>query len=731
MATSRPELVKYKIHGMDCAEEVRALKVAFQSVLAAEELVFDVLEGTMEVPSTVEPSTVEEVVKSVGMEAAAFHGAEPTLTWWQSKGRRLLTIISGVGLAVGFLSHGVLAGFSEALGSEGLDSGGRFFEHVPVFTAITYSLGIAAGLWLVLPKAWHATRSLRPDMNLLMVLAVGGALALGEWFEAATVTFLFALSMLLESWSVERARRAVSRLLALAPPQIRIRRDEAIDLVDPASVPVGTAFLVHPGERIALDGQVIGGASEVDQSPITGESVPVAKELGSEVYAGTINGNGALEVRSTREAKDTTLAKIVDLVGEARKNRSEAERWVERFSRIYTPIVFAAAVAVTIVPPVVFAADFHEWLYRGLVLLVIGCPCALVIATPVAVVAGLASAARHGVLIKGGGHLETPSILRVVALDKTGTLTEGRPKVSEVISLDEHGTDHLLRVAAAIEQRSTHPVAAAIVERASNDALSVEDAQDVEVLPGKGVQGVVDNELWWLGSHRYLEERDQETPALHDLLEKKTREGRTAVVIGTDDHVCGLILLEDQIREDAHEAIVALHRLGLKVAMLTGDNRGTAESVAGRLGIDYVRSELLPEDKVRQVEQLERDVGAVAMIGDGVNDAPALARAHLGIAMGVMGTDVAVETADIALMADDLSKMSWLVGHSRRTKGVIRQNTSFALGVKALFVALTFAGLASLWGAIAADMGASLLVIVNALRLLKDPMHAEIGGDAP
>ena len=511
-----------------------------------------------------------------------------------------------------------MGGLESAIGSEGM---GVAEHSVPLPALIAYAIAGVAGLWPVLPKAWFSLRSMRPDMNLLMSLAVAGAIAIGEWFEAGTVAFLFAVSLALESWSVARAKRAVEKLLSLAPNMVRVKTADGTAEVAPDSVETGTLFIVRPGERIGLDGTVETGQSEVDQAPITGESVQVPKQPGAEVFAGTINGNGVLEVRSSAAAKDTMLARIVEMVGEARKDRSHSERWVERFARVYTPVVFGASALVFLIPPLVFGADWGDWFYGALVLLVIGCPCALVISTPVAVVSGLAAAARNGVLVKGGRFLEIPARIAVVAVDKTGTLTLGRPSVVDIHPMDEHTSARLLAVAAAIEAQSEHPLARAIVAHAEGGESIVAD--QVEAVPGKGAQGVVDGRRYWLGSHRWLEERDQETPELHAWLEAESAKGRTVVAIGTDDHVCGTLSLADTIKPDAQASIRALHQAGVaRVAMLTGDNRGTANAVAEAVGIDDVRAELLPADKVAAVEELERAYGAVAMIGDGVKTHP-------------------------------------------------------------------------------------------------------------
>jgi Cd2+/Zn2+-exporting ATPase len=441
---------------------------------------------------------------------------------------------------------------------------------------------------------------------------------------------------------------------------------------------------------------------------------------GDEVYAGTINGDGALVVESTRPASDTTLARIARMVGEAQSRRSPSEQWVETFARYYTPAVMIAALLVLVVPPLAFGGAWAVWLYRALVLLVIACPCALVISTPVTVVAALASAARNGVLVKGGVFVEAPARLKAVSLDKTGTLTEGRMVVVEVVPLSGHTEVELLERAAALEAHSTHPLARAILEFANGRGVTIPAADEFRILPGKGAAGRVGGTEYWVGSHRYLEERGQETPDVHERLEALARAGRTVVVVGNDRHVCGFIALADQVRAEAKQAVADLRAAGVgHVVMLTGDNRGTAEAIARETGVDEVYAELLPADKVAKVEELVAKYGSVAMVGDGVNDAPAMGRATVGIAMGAVGTDAAIETADIALMSDDLSKLPWLVRHSRRALGVIRQNIAFALGVKALFVILTFVGYSSMWGAIAADTGTSLLVVFNALRLLR------------
>jgi len=711
------------VHGLDCAEEVRALQAAVGPLVGGEDrLAFDILNGRMTVADNaahVADDALTAAVARAGMRAERVRTEQPaskvderrhSLQVW-------LTALSGAAVATGFAVHVWLAGgLAEAVRL----LGGHDGQALPLPEIAAYAAAVALGGRYVVVKAWYAARALRPDMNLLMTIAVVGAIAIGEWFEAATVAFLFALSLTLESWSVGRARRAVAALLELAPATVRVLLESGEQRTLPAAeVPVGARFVVHPGERIPLDGRVLAGTTTVDQAPITGESVPVTKTPGSDVFAGTVNGDGAIEAKSTKPAGETTLAHIIRLVGEAHARRAPVEQWVDRFARVYTPAVIALALAVFVVPPLAFGGAWGDWFYRALVLLVIACPCALVISTPVSIVAALAAAARNGVLVKGGAFLEIPARARAIAFDKTGTLTLGTPQVAALVPLDGHTERELLERAAALEARSAHPLARAIVAHAAERGLGVAPAAEVQAIPGKGVAGRYRDRPFWLGSRRYLLELGQETPAVAAAAESLEAQGNTVVAIGNDDHVCGLIALADAVRPEAREALACLHQAGVaRLVMLTGDNRPTAEAIARQLGIDEVRAELLPQDKVEAVERLVAEHGVAAMVGDGVNDAPALARASFGVAMGAAGSDAAIETADIALMTDNLVKLPWLIGHARRALAVIRQNIVFAISVKALFVALTFAGLATLWGAIAADVGASLLVVANALRLL-------------
>ncbi|WP_299461639.1 heavy metal translocating P-type ATPase [uncultured Gimesia sp.] len=727
----KPAELTFKIQDMDCVEEVSILKRELSPLVGGEErLFFDVLNRRMTVkPSSVEVSAaaIIQAIGQTGMRAEIWDAKKKQTTsasFWSRQGRSLLTGLSGLLMGSAFLTHVYLTGsFSAALGAEEATNGS-----MPLPVRLQYLTAILTGIWFVLPKAWFALKRLRPDMNLLMCIAVIGALLIDEWFEAAAVAFLFAFSQLLEAWSVGRARKAVAALMDLTTPIARIRDAEGNETtVTPEAVEVGTIFLIRPGEKIPLDGRIIKGSSEVNQAPITGESIPVNKQINDEIFAGTINGDALLEAKCTKLAENTVLAQIIRMVGEAQTRRAPSELWVEKFAKVYTPIVMAVALLMLLVLPTLFHLTWHDSLYRALVLLVIACPCALVISTPVSIVAALAAAARNGVLIKGGVFVEAPSKLRALALDKTGTLTQGKPVVTKIVPLNGHTEAELLERAAALEAHSNHPLAIAILDAAEEQQVTYQAAEAYQIIQGKGATALINGREFWLGSHRYLEERKEETAEVHQQLEELSNAGQTVVVIGNETHVCGFIALADRVRETSTEVIRQLHQAGIeRVVMLTGDNAGTAQAVGDEVGIDAVHSELLPEDKVAVIEALVKEFQYVAMVGDGVNDAPAMSRSSLGIAMGVAGSDVAIESADIALMTDDLTKIPWLIGHSHRTLKIIRQNIIFALSIKVLFMILMVLNHASLWAAIAADMGASLLVIFNGLRLLQAQSTAKI-----
>jgi len=717
--------ISYKVRGLDCAEEVAVLKRAVGDLDGVENLDFDVINGRMSVTydsASTNSDAIVDAVNSSGMEAVPWEeakGREGEETFWRRHGRLIMTVASGVLLACGVISHWWIHGsLLDAL----LSGHGKEGHVFPRISILFYVGSIVTGAWYVAPRALAAARRLRPDMHLLMIVAVIGAAVIGEWFEAGTVAFLFSLSLMLEQWSVSRARNAISSLLDLSPVKARhiCPTDGDIEEKPVEDVPVGATVIVRPGEKIPLDGEVVEGSSSINQAPITGESAPVKKGTGDEVFAGTINGEGAFKFRATKAAADTTLARIIHMVEEAQSRRAASEQWIEKFARYYTPAMMALALAFAVFPPLIFSLPWSIWLYRGLVILVIACPCALVISTPVSVVSGLAAAARNGVLIKGGIFLEKAGLLRCLAMDKTGTLTLGHPEVQEVIPFDDHTEQEILQRAAALEANSEHPMARAVLRKAEDEGIYPESATDFQAVKGKGAQAVLDGRNFWIGSHRLMEEQGGESREIHEKVEQLEDAGHTVVALGNDQHVCGLLTVADPLRDDARTAMETLKASGIeKLMMVTGDNEGTARAVARAAGVDEYRSELLPEDKVTEVEKLIAEYESVGMIGDGVNDAPAMATSGFGVAMGAMGTDVAIETADVALMSDELPKLTWLINHSRRTLRTIKQNVIFALGLKAVFIILAFFGLATLWMAIAADMGASLVVIFNGLRLLR------------
>ncbi len=711
-------VVTLQISVLDCVEEVALLRTQLTPRPGVQELSFDILRGRMTVefdPSQISVSALIGEVRQTGLRAVECHDSTSEKSRGETSDRdrrRNLTVCSGLLSVLGLITQLWQTGWQATLGVE--------HRETPLLARGLYFLAAASGLWLVFPKVFSAMRRMRPDMNLLMTTAVIGAFVIGEESEAATVAFLFALSLTLESWSIDRARRAVESLMTLAPTMAcRINPDGSETRVLATDVDVGSTILIRPGECFALDGHVIKGETTANQSAITGESVPVPKSPGTLVFAGTINEEGAVEVVTTKRADDSVLAHILRLVSDAQRKRSATEQSVETFARYYTPSIMALALAVLLLPPFVFGGSWSYWLYQALVLLVIACPCALVISTPVSIVAALTSAARQGVLVKGGRFLELAAQLQAIAFDKTGTLTIGRPEVRHLIGLNGYSTDELLEIASAVETLSQHPFARSIVRFAASKGIQPRAATNFQSSSGRGVSAVVSGQPIWIGSFARLVERGQATAELVEQVAGLTHEGCSLVAIGDNEIAYGLIALNDPIRPDATKSISELRRIGIRrVVILTGDHATAVAEVAALTGADETRAELLPEDKVAAIEDLVRDHRFVAMVGDGVNDAPAMAKATLGIAMGHVGTDAAMETADIVLMNDDLSRIPWLIVHARRMRAIIHQNITASLIVKAGFVILTITGHASLWAAIAADTGVSLVVVINALRLL-------------
>ncbi|CDM44311.1 TPA: heavy metal translocating P-type ATPase [Pseudomonas aeruginosa] len=691
-----------RIEAMDCPTEERLIRDALGRQPAVESLEFNLMQRLLRVQhrfDSVEP--LQKLIAGLGMQAVPLDAGEntdgpsqaPAKPWWPL----------------------ALAG-AMALASEIVEWFGLAPDWVVAGLALLAILG--AGL-PTYRKGWIALKNRNLNINALMSIAVTGAVLIGQWPEAAMVSVLFAIAELIEAKSLDRARNAIRGLLQLAPEQATVLVGGEWKELPAKQVELEATVRVKPGERIALDGEVTSGRSSVNQAPITGESLPVEKEVGEPVFAGSINGEGALEYRVTRRADDSTLARIIHAVEEAQGSRAPTQRFVDSFARVYTPVVFLIALATAVLPPLLFGGAWLDWIYRALVLLVIACPCALVISTPVTIVSGLSAAARLGILIKGGVFLELGRKLSWVALDKTGTITHGKPQQTDYLPIAEaDGTDARL-LAASLAARSDHPVSRAVANAAEEDGLALGVVEDLAALPGRGVSGRIDGVLYHLGNHRLVEELGLCSPALEERLDALERQGKTVIALCDPQRVRALFAVADGVKDSSREAIRELHALDVKTLMLTGDNPHTAAAIAAQVGIDAARGNLLPEDKLREVEAHQADGSRVGMVGDGINDAPALARADIGFAMGAAGTDTAIETAGVALMDDDLRKLPQFVRLSRTTHAILVQNITLALGIKAVFLALTLAGEGTLWMAVFADMGASLLVVFNGLRLLR------------
>jgi Cd2+/Zn2+-exporting ATPase len=617
---------------------------------------------------------------------------------------------------------------------------------------LLYVISILTGGFYAARAGLYALKSLTLDMNFLMTVAAIGAAAIGQWSEGATVVFLFAVGNWLQARTMERTRRSIRDLMNVTPKEALVRRGSTESMRPLTDIRIGDIVIVRPGERLPMDGVITDGSSHVNQAAVTGESIPVFKQSGDTVYAGSLNEQGAFEFRVAKRVEDSTIQRMIHLVEAAQAQKAPSQQFVDRFAAYYTPLVVLLAVLVALVPPLLQVGSFEDWLYRALVLLVIACPCALVISTPVSIVAAIGNAAYNGVLIKGGAILEQTGLLRAVAFDKTGTLTEGRPRVVQIEPLGNLAPDLILPVAAALESRSEHPLARAIVTHCQAlDPTPIPAVQNFQAIPGKGAEGLVNGTRYRIGSPNWILHTLQAQPTQDErtrsaqnaersadgkpspnestrrdtadwtrLVAEHQTQGRTVVLLADEQRVHGLIAIADTLREESAQALAELRAAGIAhTVMLTGDHARVAQTIADRLQLDEVQAELLPEHKLGRIQDLKQRFGTVGMVGDGINDAPALAAADIGIAMGGAGTDVALETADIVLMSDDLHKLPFALQLSRRALAVIKQNVWFSLGVKALFLALTLAGLSNLWMAVFADTGAALIVIANGMRLMK------------
>ncbi|MES2088565.1 MAG: heavy metal translocating P-type ATPase [Pseudomonadota bacterium] len=687
---------------MDCPTEEALLRKKLGGMAGVAGMEFNLMQRVLTV--THEPHAIEPIldaVRSLGFtpeianapSARTEPTAEPAKPWWPL----------------------ALAGLA-AIGAEAAHWLG-WPTGVVALLAVTAVL--ACGI-TTYQKGWVAIRNGNLNINALMSIAVTGALLLGQWPEAAMVMVLFTVAELIEAKSLDRARHAIRGLMQLAPERATVLQgDGTWREVAAQSVAIQARVRIQPGERIALDGTIVSGRSSVNQAPITGESLPVDKAEGDAVYAGTINESGSFEYQVTAAATDSTLARIIHTVQAAQGARAPTQRFVDQFARVYTPVVFSMALAVAILPPLLVGGDWFAWVYKALVLLVIACPCALVISTPVTIVSGLAAAARHGILVKGGVYLEAGRKLRWLALDKTGTLTHGKPVQTDFLALNNWSTADVRSLAASLASRSDHPVSRAVAEAAQRDGIALQTVEGFEALPGRGTKGIINGKRYHLGNHRLIHEQGQCSDALEARLSALEAQGKTVIVLTNEHSVHGLFAVADTVKDSSRQAIAELHALGIKTIMLTGDNAHTARAIADQVGIDEACGDLLPDDKLQAIERKIAQGGAVGMVGDGINDAPALARADIGFAMGAAGTGTAIETADVALMDDDLRKLPRFVRLSRDTHALLIQNIVLALGIKAVFLVLTLTGSGTMWMAVFADVGASLLVVGNGLRLLR------------
>ena len=696
----------YRIENMDCPTEEALIRKKLVSVSGIESLDFNLMQRMLTVGHNLNSlDAIESALGSIGMQAVLQIGETstkdsslepmPKTNWWP--------------LAIA----GITATLAEIM--ELLQLGNQWIVIALVIASI------ASGGLTTYKKGWIALKNGNLNINALMSIAVTGAMAIGSWPEAAMVMFLFTLAEVIEAKSLDRARNAIRGLLDLTPETATVQQaDGSWVLTDVKAIALGALVRVRPGERIALDGILISGNSAVNQAPITGESLPVDKIVGDEVFAGTINQTGSFEYKVTAEATHSTLARIIHAVEAAQGSRAPTQRFVDQFAKIYTPAVFLLAVLVAVLPPLLMAQSWQEWIYKALVMLVIACPCALVISTPVTIVSGLASAARKGILIKGGAFLEAGRSMKVLAVDKTGTLTYGKPAQTDFFALSSNDK-HIHEIAISLAARSDHPVSLAIAHANQEQKNDLKTVDSFEAILGRGVKGVIEGNLYYLGNHRLIEELGLCSDDIENRLLPLEQQGKTAVLLTNQTEVLAIIAVADTVRETSKQAIDELHQLGVTTIMLTGDNQHTAKAIGKQVGVDEIMGNLLPEDKLKIIDsRLKKDPNVkVGMVGDGINDAPALARASIGFAMGAAGTDTAIETADVALMDDDLRKIATFIRLSKSTALILTQNIVLALGIKAIFLVLTFTGQATMWMAVFADMGASLLVVANGLRLLR------------
>ncbi|KQU08284.1 ATPase [Bacillus sp. Leaf13] len=688
----------FEIEGMDCGSCAKSIENHLNTLSSVKNVSVNFSTGKMKIEHSNSVEDIMTEVSKIGFKASLPSNNQSIQTH-KNKNENGLVILSGVLIALGFI--------------------GSFNGVSTMMSSILYAIAMVISGSKPVKSAFYAIKSRSLDMNVLMSVAAIGAALIGEWLEGATVVWLFAIGNLLQTKSIERTRNSIRNLMDLAPPEAWIYVGSEIIKKPVEEITVGDIIFVKPGDKIPLDGEIIQGESSVNQAPITGESIPIDKNIGDTVYAGTINENGSLEIRVTKLVEDTTISKIIHLVEEAQEQKAPTEAFVDKFASIYTPVVFILALAVMVVPSLLGFGTWGEWFYKGLEILVVACPCALVISTPVAIVSAIGNAAKNGILIKGGTFLEKAGAITAIAFDKTGTLTEGKPKVSEIKTINV-SEETLLSIALTLEGFSTHPIAKSIVLYGNEKGIQPKNGELYKSIVGKGVQATIQGDIFYAGNLKLFEEINVDLEDIKKHIHEIQNKGKTVVIIGTQNQVIGIIAVSDTIRDTSASALEALKQSGVnQTVMLTGDNEGTAKMIASEANVNRYFAELLPEDKVDAIKKLQNEGHKVAMVGDGINDAPALATADLGIAMGGAGTDTAMETADIVLMADNLDKLSHTMKLSKKALTIIKQNIWFSIIIKVLALVFIFPGWLTLWMAVLSDTGAALIVILNAMRLLK------------
>jgi len=694
--------VTLKIEGMDCADESQIIEKKMKSLAGVESFDINLISQLVKIHYMSSVVSIQDIIKTVaetGMKASLVRADErKEKSWWKGKPQILSLLVCGVFIVLAFLS--------ERLG-------------VPHQSArYIYGLAILIGIYFPAKMGFLALKTLTLNIRLLMVIGAMGAIFLGFWEEAALLVFIYSLGDVLEAYAVDKARGAIRILMELAPKEALVRRNGNEVILPVEEINIGDVVIVRPGEKISVDGKVFHGTSFVDQSPITGESIPVEKKVGDEVFAGTVNQRGSLEIKVVKKSSDTTLARIIHSIEEAQAKKSSYQRFGEKFGKYYTPAMFLLGIGVAIIPPLFFGGDWQSFIYRGLVVFVVSCSCGLALSVPVSVVAAIANSARKGILFKGGAYLESAQELRVIAFDKTGTLTIGRPVVTDIVAYDLSEKE-VLALAGSIESRSEHPIAEAIVRKAKVSGASFLVPEEFEAITGLGIKAKIKGTFYFVGNSRLFQENGFSVIQAQSEISRLENEGKTAVLVGNKEKLLGILAVADKIRLESKEAIQTLKNSGLKVVVLTGDNKRVAKAIALQLGVDEYLTELLPEDKVKAVRELKERFGKIGMVGDGINDAPAMVEANVGIAMGAAGSDVAIETGDIVLMSDDLSKISYALKLSRRAIRNMRQNIVASLAIVAFLIPTALIGWLNLVPGLIFNEVSALIVIVNALRLLR------------